>query len=104
MSVVSSATLNVDAIAPSTIPLPTPDRAANDIAITHLPRFASSAAESLRDASQRHEGEMNPPAAMIDNQLDHAARFPSHERMWSGARRTSRHGEWPMLAESHSVW
>ena len=29
----------------------------------------------LRDASQRHDGKMTPPAVMLHDQLDHGARF-----------------------------
>ena len=64
-----------------------------DVADTLLPRCVSGFAKSvgpLRDASQRYDGKMTPPAAMRDNQLDHGAGFPSNERVRLRARRSSR--------------
>jgi hypothetical protein len=72
---------------------------------TRLPRFARSSARTegaLRDASQRHDRQVLSAAAALDDELNHDARSSSNERMRSGARRSSRRTEWPVLAESTS--
>jgi hypothetical protein len=64
----------------------------NDVANTPLPRRMSGFAKSvgpLCDAAQRHDGKMTPPAVMLDDQLDHGARFPSNERARLRARRSA---------------
>ena len=84
----------IDAITPSMFPLSMSDHAENHLAGTRLPIFVSREARSpvaLRDASKRHDGEMFPPAAVLDTQLDRNSWSSSHERMRRSARRPS----WP---------
>ncbi len=83
----------IDAITPSKFPFSMLDQPENHFAGTRLPilvpretRFLAT----LRDASQRHDGEMLTPAAVLDVQLDRDSWSSSHERMQRSARRPSR--------------
>ncbi len=84
----------IEAITPSNFPLSMSGRPENHLAGTSLPTFVPHEARSpvaLRDASKRHDGEMLPPAAVLDTQLDRNSWSSSHERMRRSARRPS----WP---------
>ena len=63
-------------------------------ALNTLPRWFGSnvwkTEGAFRDASKRHDGEMLPPAAILDVQLDSDSWSSSHERMRRSARRASR--------------
>ena len=45
---------------------------------------------ALRDSAERHDGEMRPPATMLDAQFKHSTGPSSNERVRSGTGRSSR--------------
>jgi len=96
----------IDALGPSPLPLQAPNRYEIDVANTPLRHCMSGFVKSvgaLRDASQRHDGKMTPPAAMLDTQFDHRAETSSNERMRRGTGRSTRQlGQ--CLQRARPVW
>ena len=63
---------------------PVADKPRPSIAINNL-----SAALALRDATERHDGQMLPAAAISDVKLDNGTRLPSNESVRFRTRRTA---------------
>ena len=73
MTAMDRTKLAINAITPSKFRLSMADRPENDLADTRRPTLVMDDARSpvaLRDASERHDGEMLSPAAVLDTQLD----------------------------------
>ena len=84
-------TLDASNSSPFTSSMPNCDeQVATSTRLPHALSCHGKAEGSLRDASERHDGEMFPAAAVLDAQLDHCTWSPSHERRRRRARGTSR--------------
>ena len=84
MTTIEPTKARIDALGPSPLHLPPLNRYETDVANTPLPRCVSGFANSvgpLRDASQRHNGQMTPPAVMLDDQFDHRPGSSSRNRV-----------------------
>ena len=88
-------TLDASNSSPFTSSMPNCDeQVATSTRLPHALSCHGKAEGSLRDASERHDGEMFPAAAVLDAQLDHCTWSPSHERRRRRARGTSRPAQW----------
>lgn len=51
---------------------------------------------ALRDAAERHDGQIRPAAEALHLEFEHSTRLPTDERVWRSAGRSSRPA-WPRL-------